>query len=75
LDVVELTWTKPKVSGQNPSPRAGHSASLYCTHPLNVHLIDNKLIIFGGGDAEGNLFADLYFADLCKVILSLDNYL
>lgn len=54
FNIETLCWTKIKTSGEEPESRAGHSATK----------IDQKIIIFGGGDFEGEIFSDLYTLDL-----------
>jgi len=50
---MTCTWTRPKVSGSIPQPRAGHT----------VVLVDNKLMLWGGGDGE-NYLNDLSVFDV-----------
>ncbi|CEP00414.1 Kelch motif [Plasmodiophora brassicae] len=44
LEVETMGWSKPKVRGTPPTPRAGHAAAL-----VDGHL----LFVFGGGSAHG----------------------
>lgn len=56
LDVSNMSWTKPQVTGKAaPSPRWGHSAA-------TIGKSDEKVIIFGGHDGSAML-NDLWLFD------------
>lgn len=52
----EMTWVEPKVLGEPPSPRGGHSSTL----------VGSYLYIFGGSSEEG-LLSDLHRLNLENV--------
>eukprot|EP00298_Acanthocystis_sp_HF-20_P010668 c18982_g1_i1.p1 GENE.c18982_g1_i1~~c18982_g1_i1.p1 ORF type:complete len:824 (+),score=270.58 c18982_g1_i1:1608-4079(+) len=54
LNVDELIWSSPKVSGDIPSPRHGH-ASCMCVEAL---------FVYGGYDSNDKLLNDFYALDL-----------
>jgi hypothetical protein len=63
---VTNTWSTPKVQGDAPSAREGHSAAL----------IGTNIYIFGGcgkssDDSEESYYNDLYILDTSKPSLSL----
>jgi hypothetical protein len=51
-------WTKRLTTGRVPSPRCWHSAAI----------VDNRFVVFGGMDHEGNWFNDLYIMDIYTFI-------
>eukprot|EP01126_Amoeba_proteus_P047341 TRINITY_DN5396_c0_g2_i11.p1 TRINITY_DN5396_c0_g2~~TRINITY_DN5396_c0_g2_i11.p1 ORF type:complete len:349 (-),score=58.95 TRINITY_DN5396_c0_g2_i11:756-1802(-) len=53
LDVVNKTWRIPKLGGQPPKPRRGHTATL----------IDGDKIVIIGGSNEMEHFSDLHVLD------------
>jgi len=52
----EMTWVEPKVLGEPPTPRGGHSSTL----------VGSYLYIFGGSSEEG-LLSDLHRLNLENV--------
>ena len=54
LDLETLTWSEPRVSGDIPEGRYGHSA----------HLAGNRMFIFGGRGKGGKLFKNVFFLEM-----------
>lgn len=52
FDVETMCWSKPKVTGEIPSPRRAHSATM----------VDRRLFVFGGGDGP-QYYNELYVFD------------
>ncbi len=48
-----MAWSRPSDAGNLPAARVGHATTL----------IGNHLIVFGGGNADGRLFNDMYALD------------
>ena len=51
FDIDSSMWIRVKPVGYQPPKRCGHSAT---------SVNSSKILIFGGGDADGDLFSDLY---------------
>lgn len=54
FNVLTMTWTKIKTSGEQPDKRASHSATL----------VDQKIYVFGGCNFDGEPFSDIFCLDL-----------
>ena len=52
------TWITINPAGQSPDRRCGHTATLY----------DSKILIFGGGDVDGEIFGDVQNLDLSGML-------
>jgi N-acetylneuraminic acid mutarotase len=49
FNVDQNTWIRINPAGQYPDRRCGHTATFY----------DSKILIFGGGDVDGEIFGDI----------------
>lgn len=55
FNVENNNWIKIKPVGEQPDRRCSHTAT---------RVNDYKILIFGGGDVDGELFSDLYSLDI-----------
>ena len=49
FNIDRHAWVRVSAAGHQPERRCGHTASLY----------DSKLLLFGGGDVDGQIFGDV----------------